>query len=196
MISSIQNFITWELSSKQDTWEVFAIDYDSDDYAPTHKRHPESTLAWCCSLPFIYHWPHLKLKRDIPSFTPTQGHQREGDGITVSCIWTSVLKPEYALKPSYNRFSRHVLRRYSLNSFRDNPLTEKVFRTQWVLEFILYIAPSVTSKNMGSSEYFSYLPKTITLLPFWRWFITLKALLMLSTCSVTELHSQHVSIIN
>lgn len=114
----------------------------------------------------------------------------------VHCIWTSVLKPEYALKQSYNRFSRHVLGRYPLNSFRDNPLTEKVFRTQWVLEFILYTVPSVTSNNKGSSEYFSYLPKTITLLPFWRWFITLKALLMLTMCSVTELHSQHVSIIN
>lgn len=86
--------------------------------------------------------------------------------------------------------------RHSLNSFRDTLLREKVFRTQWVLEFILYTAPSVTSKNMGSSEYFSYLPKTITLLPFWKWFIKLKALRMLSMCSVTELHFQPVSIIN
>lgn len=84
----------------------------------------------------------------------------------VHCIGTSVLKPEYALKQSFNRFSRYVLGRHSLNSFRDNPLTEKVFWTQWVLEFILYFAPSVTSRNMGSSEYFTYLPKTLPCYPF------------------------------
>lgn len=56
--------------------------------------------------------------------------------------------------------------------------------------------PKCDLKEYGVLGVFYLSAKDITLLPFWRWFITLKALLMLNMCSVTELHSQHVSIIN